>query len=38
METTQHKHDVVLDFESGDEIIIEHARKADIGREDFHFI
>jgi hypothetical protein len=37
MEKHQHGHDVVLDFGSGDQMIIENARAAEIGKDDFHF-
>jgi len=37
MEKRQEGDNVVLDFGSGDEIIIEHAQVKDIGRDDLHF-
>jgi hypothetical protein len=37
LEKHRHGHDVVLDFGSGDQMIIENARAAEIGKDDFHF-
>ena len=37
MEIHQVGKDVVLDFGSGDQIVIENFDKKDLGREDYHF-